>query len=435
MRATRNQVSGMLLLGVVLLASALAVPGNRIGAQGQASDGLADVMPPRFELDPSWPPPQGDRSLPELNRVAYGSPSVSVAIDSDDHVWILQVPSPESRTAEAEGATIPRVFEFDSAGNLLQGWGGPGEGYQWMQAPDPSPMWPAGTPAEHGLFVDHDGNVWVTGNGHVALKFSHDGQFLLQIGELGRTNGSNDRGLLGSSTDLAVDAATNELYIADGYINRRVIVFDADTGAYRRHFGAFGRRPTDLQLLEDRNGLIADPGEFYFPAGPPQPQWLSVHCVRVSNDGLVYVCDRNRNRIHVLRTDGTFLRELYVSPDTPVDLGFLPESRGVSRSALTAPRGDGPPQAAGFGAPSTVGFSSDPEQRYLYVGDNQNSKIWIYRRSDLRMLGSIPTLASGNHYLTVDSQGNIYNSKLQKFVFKGVPSLDELLNRSGVTRR
>ena len=129
-------------------------------------------------------------------------------------------------------------------------------------------MWPAGTPAEHGLFVDHNGNVWVTGNGHVALKFSHDGQFLLQIGELGRTNGSNDPRLLGSSTDLAVDAATNELYIADGYINRRVIVFDADTGAYRRHWGAFGRRPNNLQLLEDRNGLIADPAEFYFPAWP-----------------------------------------------------------------------------------------------------------------------------------------------------------------------
>ena len=108
----------------------------------------------------------------------------------------------------------------------------------------------------------------------------------------------------------------------------------------------------------------------------------------------------------------------------------MPGSRGISPSALTAPLGSRPPQAAGFGAPSTVGFSSDPEQRYLYVGDNQNFKILIYRRYDLRLLGSFPTRTNANHYLAVDSKGNIYNSQLQKFVYKGVPSLNELLKRS-----
>jgi hypothetical protein len=122
-----------------------------------------------------------------------------------------------------------------------------------------------------------------------------------------------------------------------------------------------------------------------------------------------------------------------VAPETPVDLGFVPRSRGVNLSALTAP--GNPPQAAGFGAPSTIGFSIDPEQRYLYIGDNQNFKIWIFRRRDLQLLGSFPTRTGGNHYLTVDSKGNIYNSGLQKFVFKGVPSLDEVLKRSGATGR
>src|SRR5262249_1439209 len=363
------------------------------------------------------------RSWPERSRAA-----TAVAGDSHDHVWIFQGPGPAARKAEAAGTTVPRVFEFDSAGNLLQAWGGPGKGYQWMEGPGPLPLWPSGTPAEHGMFIDHKDNVWVTGNGHVALKFSHDGKFLLQIGELGKTNGSNDRRLLGNSCELTVDPATNEVYIADGYVNRRVIVFDADTGAYKRHWGAYGKRPTDLAFLKDKEGLIANPGEFYLPGASPQPQLLSVHCVRVSKDGLVYVCDRSRNRIQVFRRDGTFVRELSVAPDTPVDLGFVPGSRGVNLSALTAPVN--PPRAAGYGAPGTIGFSRDPEQRYLYVGDNQNFKILIFRRRDLQLLGSFPTKTGANHYLTVDSKGNIYNSGLQKFVLKEVPSLAELLKRS-----
>ena len=436
MTVSRVSVSGVLLAGLVALGSAAVWPSELVRAQAPTREAaLADAMPPRFEPDPSWPPPpQEGRSLPDLERVAYGSPSVSVATDSDDHVWILQIPSPESRKAEAEGATIPRLYEFDSAGTLLQAWGGPGDNdYQWMERPAERRLWPSGTPAEHGLFVGLEGNVWVTGNGHVALKFSHDGKFLLQIGELWKTNGSNDRRLLGNPTDLAVDPATNELYIADGYNNRRVIVVDAETGAYKRHWGAYGKQPNDLRLLEDQQWLIAEPTEIYLPGAPPPQQFLSVHCVRVSKDGLVYVCDRNRNRIQVFRTDGTFVSELFVSPDTPVDHGFLPGVRGYNLQALLAPVATRT-QTAGFGAPSTVAFSSDAEQRYLYVGDNQNHKIVIYRRSDLQLLGSIPTNTGANHYIAVDSKGDIYNSKLQKFLFKGVPSLSEFLQRTAGQR-
>ena len=352
---------------------------------------LADAIPPHFEEDAAWlkPLPAG-RSLPGLKQEGYGRPSASVATDAHDHVWILQMPTPELRKAEAGGATIPRVFAFDPDGNVVQAFGGPGTGYQWMENPGPPRLWPSGTPAEHGLFVDHHGNVWVTGNGHVALKFSHEGKFLLQIGELWKSNGSNDRKLLGNPTDLTVDPATNEVYVADGYNNRRVVVFDAETGAYKRHWGAYGKRPADLRLLADQQGLIADPAEIYLPGAPPPAQFLSVHCVRVAKDGLVYVCDRNRNRIQVFRRDGSYVREFFVEPDTPADIGFLPGARGVNRRSLLAPLTPRT-ETAGFGAPSAVAFSSDPEQRFLYVGDNQNHKIMIYRRRDLRLLGSFPT--------------------------------------------
>ena len=384
-------------------------PGRGASAQAQGGGpGFAGAMAPRFEPDPSWPKPLPEGTAwPEITRAA-----TSVAVDSRDHVWIFQVLSPAARQAEATGTAVPRLFEFDTAGNLVRAWGGPGKDYQWMEALVPNPIWPAGTPPEHGMFIDHEDNVWVTGNGHVALKFSRDGKFLLQIGELWKTNGSNDRRLLGNPCELTVEPATNELYIADGYINRRIIVFDAETGAYKRHWGAYGKRPADLQLLKEKDGLIANPAEFYLPGGPPQPQWLGVHCVRVSRDGLVYVCDRSRNRIQVFRRNGTFVREIYVAADTSVELGFIPGARG-----------------AGFGAPSTIAFSPDPDQRYLYLGDNMNAKIWIFRRRDLQLLGSLPTKVRANHYLTVDSKGNIYNSGLQKFVFKGVPSVNELLKR------
>lgn len=277
MKASWVSVNGVLLAGVAVLGSAGVWPGKLARAQAQrGAAALADAMPPRFEFDPSWPPPQGGRSLPELSPVAYGRPSVSVATDLHDHVWILQVPSPASRKAEAEGATIPRLFEFDSAGKLLQAWGGPGKGYQWLEAPSEPRLWPSGTPAEHGLFVDHKDNVWV-------------------------------------------------------------IVLDADTGAYKRHWGAYGKRPNDLRFLEDQQWLIADPTEFYLPGAPPPQQWLSVHCVRISKDGFVYVCDRNRNRIQVFRRNGTYVRELFVEPDTPVDHGFIPGVRSSNRRSMLAP--------------------------------------------------------------------------------------------------
>lgn len=384
-----------ILSGCLLLACGGAAPDS---AEEVDVDAPAPDSFPVFALDPSWPAPLADADAPwpDLERNA-----TSVAVDPRDHVWMMQLPTPEELAAEAAGGpAVPRVFEFDPAGNVLRSWGGPGGGV-WMLPPDPEMPYPSGTPAEHGMFVDHGNNVWVTGNGHVALKFSPEGELLLQVGEPGRTNGSNDTALLGNSCELTVDPARNELYVADGYNNRRVIVFDADTGEYRRHWGAYGDPPVDFELTAD--GLYTDESEMYVPGAPPQRQLLAVHCVRVSNDGLVYVCDRQRNRVQIFERDGSFVDEFPVAPDTPADLGFPVGVDGVR-----------------FGSASTIGFSADPAQRYLYVGDNMNAAIWVYRRRDLELLGSLATNPSANHYLSVDSAGNIYNSGLQKFVFQGV---------------
>ena len=238
--------------GALLLSSCLL-----LACAGEAPDPAAEVdfdaPPPAgvpvFELDPSWPAPlaDADAAWPDLDRNA-----TSVAVDTRDHVWMMQLPTREELAAEtAGGPEVPRVFEFDPAGNVVRSWGGPGTSDVWMLPPDPDMPYPAGTPAEHGMFIDHENNVWVTGNSHVALKFSPDGELLLQVGELGRSNGSNDTALLGNSCELTVDPATNELYVADGYNNRRVIVFDADSGAYNRHWGAYGNTPVDYELMEN----------------------------------------------------------------------------------------------------------------------------------------------------------------------------------------
>ena len=223
--------------------------------------------------------------------------------------------------------------------------------------------------------------MWVTGNGHVALKFTPAGEFLLQIGELWKTNGSNDTRLLGNPTDLAVDARTNEVYIADGYVNHRVIVFDADTGEYKRHWGAYGLPPFDGPVVKtDENpfdNLVPDSSDSFVPGDWPLPQWLfPVHCVRVSQDGLVYVCDRQHSRVQVFQTNGTFVREVIL------------------------------PSEGGLGSASGVEFSADPQQRYLYV--TGGGKIFVLRRGDLEVLSSFDVV--GSHYFGVDSKGNIYTN-------------------------
>lgn len=342
------------------------------GAPGAAGD------VPVFQFDPAWPKP-----LP--NNWTLGN-VVGVAVDARDDIWVIHRPG--SLTAEEAGAAAspplaeccrpaPAVIEFNQEGEVVQAWGGPGDGYEWPEA-------------EHGIFIDHLDNVWIGGSGGndaQILKFTQGGDFLLQIGRQGEGRGSNDLENFGQPAEIDIDPETNEVFIADGYGNRRVAVFDAQTGDYKRHWGAYGNQPTD------------DPYTYDPDAAPSQQFGRPVHCATLSNDGLVYVCDRVNDRIQVFERDGTFLNEVVIAGRT-----------------------------LGFGSAFDVDFSPDAEQRYLYNIDGMNQKVWLLNRTTLEIVGSFGFggHAAGGftaaHSLAVDAGGNIYvgetleGKRVQRFV-------------------
>jgi DNA-binding beta-propeller fold protein YncE len=331
---------------------------------------------PQFAVDPYWPKPLKDNWI--FGQVA------GLTVDARGHVWVTHRPASllDDEKGAQKGTTRccvapPPVMEFDPQGNVVRAWGGKGEGYDWPQN-------------EHGIYVDHENNVWISGNGatdrHI-LKFTREGKFLLQIGSPGKPEGSNSKAQLGRPAQTVVDPASNELYVADGYGNRRVAVFDAKTGAYKRHWGAYGEVPHDDKLPP------------YDPAAKPSRSFSSpVHCVRLSRDGLVYVCDRANDRIQVFRKDGTFVREFFVEAQTRQN-----------------------------GSVWDMTISPDREQRYLYVADGANGAVYILSRSDGKKLGSFGRTGryAGEfkwiHNIDVDSKGNIYTAevgfgrRLQKF--------------------
>jgi hypothetical protein len=343
---------------------------------------------PQFQVDPAWP-----KALP--NRWLVGQVA-GIAVSQDDHIWINQRAG--SLTADEAGAAqvpprseccfpAPAVMEFNDEGKLIQAWGGPADP-GFLQARCTAAMgceWPAN---EHGIYVDHEDYVWVAGNGgldHQVLKFTRDGTFILQIGKAGMTDGSNattggldGTPLLGRPADMEVDPLTNELYIADGYLNKRVIVVDATTGLYKRHWGAYGNVPSD-----------APPGP-YDPNAPPAPQFRNpVHCVRIAGDGLVYVCDRVNNRIQVFQKNGAFVKEFF-----------------IRRATL------------GNGSTWDVDLSSDNNQTCLYNADGENNHVWTL----LRATGAILDTFGRNgrsagqfhwvHNMATDSDGNIYTAEV-----------------------
>ena len=183
--------------------------------------------------------------------------------------------------------SAPAVLEFGPDGKFLQAWGGPGAGYEWPTS-------------QHGILVDDQDNVWLTGSAkedNQILKFTRSGKFLMQIGHAGKNKGSNDTQNLGGPAALFLYRKTNELFVADGYINRRVIVFDATTGAYKRHWGAYGKKPDDSYTF---------PSRAQFLQGPPPPSFNTpVHAVLVTNDDMVYVADRSNNRLQIFTVAGT----------------------------------------------------------------------------------------------------------------------------------
>ena len=329
---------------------------------------------PTFEVDRSWPkvPPQWK----------LGDPS-SIAIDAQDHVWVLHRPRTLVKPGDAAKAAPP-VIVFDTAGNFIKAWGGAGKGYEWPER-------------EHGIHIDYKGFVWLGGNNcptnglpglkRVAddqlLKFTQDGTFVMQIGHSNQSKGNTDTRNLHRAADVWVHSQTNELFVADGYGNHRVAVFDADSGAFKRMWGAFGNTPVDDDHCE-----VVTPTTFSDP-GPAQ---LSiVHAVRVAKDGTVYVADREYRRVQMFTKDGKFLKQLVRNSD--------PFARDLA-------------------------LSPDAAQQFLYVGGGNG--IFIVDRKTLEIVGNIqpPGMIGAGHQIATDSKGNLYIAQttagMQKLTFKGM---------------
>jgi len=371
-----------ILAGAAFIALIVALGIGQAMLQNQADAQARTVQAPRFEVDPLWPKP-----LP--NRWLLGM-AIGVHVDDQDHVWIIHRSSATLHNNEKARETgvgeccrgAPPVLVFDQTGNLVRSWGGPGEGYEWPGS-------------NHGIFVDHKGNVWIGGNGpkdaHI-LKMTKEGKFLQQFGGLGKNAGSNNLENFGRVAKIWVDPKANEAYVADGYHNKRVAVLDADTGKMKRYWGAYGNKPDDTPLPK------------YDPAAEPSKQFRNpVHCSDLSNDGLLYVCDRQHNRLQVFKPDGTFVREAFYAKNT-----------------------------LGSGSTWDIAFSKDPQQRFIFIADGTNEVVRIVLRETLEEItnfgdgGRQPGQFYGVHSIATDSKGNVYTTetyegkRVQRFVFKGV---------------
>jgi sugar lactone lactonase YvrE len=337
---------------------------------------------PTFRVDASWP-----LDMPNnwIMSVVTG-----VFVDTKQHVWVTNLP--ELLTQEETFAqqkppmgtccvAAPPVLEFDQQGKLIQGWG--------QGSMDDTSNWPRNP---HGIFVDHNDFVWVgTYMHHRVMKFTRDGKLLMTIGQYDKNGGSNDTTLLGGPAGIWVDPKTNEVFIADGYRNRRVIVFDGATGKYIRHWGAYGEKPDDTEKFEPKTMV----------SGALPKQFSTVHGITGSKDGKIYVADRRGNRIQVFTEQGKFLAEKVIAPATLASgSAFVPV------------------------------LSPDAQQQWLYVADGTNHKVWILRRSDLEIVGEF---GRGGHQagqmlrphgMSVDNQGSLYvgeasyGRRVQKFVIQ-----------------
>lgn len=356
--------------------------------QTAAAQARGQVMAPKFEVDPTFPKP--------LPNGWYQGQSIGLWVDASDHVWMVhrsdvgldavEVAAAQNPPAAECCKNAPPILEFDQAGNLLRSWGGSdGPGFEWPES-------------NHGINIDGKGFVWIGGNGandgHV-LKFTQDGKFVAMIGRADipmPDSLSNDR--FHRVAETFFFAPTNEVFVADGYSNRRVAVIDANSGKMKRFWGAYGKPPDDKAAAAQ--GAYDPVTTYQHFRGP-------VHCAMVSNDGLVYVCDRTSNRIQIFKTDGTYIREIYTQRDS-----------------------------LGDGSVWDIDFSRDAQQRFLYVADGRNQKVRIFDRASMTEL---TTFGKGGHYpgewyslhnIAIDSKNNLYTvetyqgRRLQRFLYKGL---------------
>jgi DNA-binding beta-propeller fold protein YncE len=365
-------LSSAVLMAVVITAGCAGQRSADTTGATQSSKQARGV--PVFEVDPSWP------KMPAKWRLGDAS---SIGIDAQDNVWVLS--RPRTLKPDQAATAAPAILVFDAAGNFIKSWGGAGSGFEWPER-------------EHGIHIDHKGYVWIGGNNCPSrnlpglkaigddqlVKFTQDGKFVMQIGRSSRSTGNADTLNLRQPADVWVHAKMNEVFVADGYGNHRVAVFDADTGKFKRMWGAFGNKPAD-------DYACPPPSLKAVPDGPGPDQFSIVHAIRVANDGTVYVADRENRRVQMFTSDGKFVKQR------------------VRHNAPFA---------------RNLALSPDPEQQFLYVGGGVD--IVVLERKTLEIVELIggAGFLGGGHQIATDSKGNIYVAAtargLQKLVFKGL---------------
>jgi len=361
-------------LGCIVLVAAVIIA----GCTGQRSADTTDSSRrargvPVFEVDPSWP------KVPPKWKLGHAS---SIAIDAQDNVWVLS--RPRTLNPGDSAVAAPAILVFDPAGNFVRAWSAAGSGHEWPER-------------EHGIHIDYRGFVWVGGNqcperdlpglkrvwDDQILKFTQDGRFVMQIGGSSKSSGNADTRNLHGPADVWVHPATNELFVADGYFNHRVAVFDADTGAFKRMWGAFGNKPVG-------EGKCPQPSLKAVPEGPGPDHFTVVHAIRVANDGTVYVADRENQRVQMFTREGKFVKQR-VRYDAP-----------FARNLALSP---------------------DPEQQFLYVGGGVDIVVLDRKTLEIVELIGGPGYLGGGHQIATDSKGNLYVAAtargLQKLAFKG----------------
>lgn len=369
------------LIGLVALVGGVTAAWRALEPRVSAQS-AATVSLPTFKLDTAWP-----QKLP--NGWVMG-PVASIGIDQNDHAWFIHRSRLVADNLKAHAA--PPVIEFDAAGKFVRAWGGPGAGYEW---PD----------NEHGIYVDDKGSVWIAGNAgpgaikinepwrddDMLLKFSREGKFERQFGHRDKSRGNKDTANVREPADVSFYPKTNEVFIADGYGNRRIVVLDAQTLTFKRMWGAFGKEPLDVFPLP--------PVSPDFKKGPPPPktdgvgppQYWIIHSVRVSNDGFVYVGDREYGRVQVFDLAGKYLNQVMLRPA----------------------------DAWAF----CVSFSPDAEQRLLYIADGKGRIVFVDRKS-LQTVGEFKIDGLSTHHMSVDSKGNVYFARLsnepKRLLFTGM---------------
>ncbi len=395
MRDRHGRIFGGVAAGLLVGLSAACGPGDNV---------------PTFEVDAFWPMP--------LEYPNIRGPVSGVTVADNGNILIVTRQDGFSRANEVNVVTETgdccrptlAVLEYAPDGSLVAEWGGPDMGYPWQGRP-------------HTIAVDPAGNVWIGGgvapppgggrfgrrgggrggrggaaagpppaptvDSHI-LKFSRSGDHLMTIGQTGQAANSMSSNSFGGAAGFAFDEGANEVFVADGFANRRIAVLDMDTGELIRSWGAYGNEPSDSDLGP------------YNPSAPPAQQFRSVTCAELSNDDLLYVCDRGNNRSQVFETDGTFVSEAVIAGAT-----------------------------LGSGSVWDVAFSSDRGQQFLFVADGMNERVHILDRETLefrtsfgvggrypghfRELGSVAVDGDGNVYTAEHGQGR----RVQKFTNLG----------------